>query len=83
MQTVALCFSPIIAICCSVFKLFGTLSSNQVIGVVLGGGVIILVKLVLVVGVVRGCRVFNVVRGCTWMNTNLTLLVQLNLGASV
>ena len=53
MQTVALCFSPIIAICCSVFKLFGTLSSNQVIGVVLGGGVIILVKLVLVVGVVR------------------------------
>ena len=36
MQTVALCFSPIIAICCSVFKLFGTLSSNQVIGVVLG-----------------------------------------------
>ena len=74
MQTVALCFSPIIAICCSVFKLFGTLSSNQVIGVVLGGGVIILVKLVLVVGVVRGC---------TWMNTNLTLLVQLNLGASV
>ena len=50
---------------------------------VLGGGVIILVKLVLVVGVVRGCRVFNVVRGSTWMNTNLTLLVQLNLGASV
>ena len=53
------------------------------IGVDWGDGVIKLVKLTLVVGVVRGCRVFNVVRGSTWMNTNLTLLVQLNLGASV
>ena len=85
MQTVALCFSPIIAICCSVFKLFGTLSSNQVIGVVLGGwgDHIGQVSPSSWGGQGVQTRVFNVVRGSTWMNTNLTLLVQLNLGASV